>query len=384
MIKTFYKSRPPKKVFFNREIKLRSFAYGKEVHNEFLEWRKSFYARWNKLNSNFLLLERGEIGANPVKVGTSDRIMVAKPKNQREVNRKSGSLAPLWVEDMYLEATRDGDLFINDEKSEIVLGSELKAWGVTAVWESTLPTYTMFIVGKDKHGEVALRAYPFDIKSGPIMQEKASVKLNATINKRSYLYCFGKHIFLVHESTLYYYYYNTDLGRLEEVAIKTDEPNKDKDFCNNVTGALVCDGAGGIHWQSGNSVFSFTIGYPGRLNCIELGDRHELCGIQCFGEDLYVYRKNKISKEYSCLQYTKIRGEYEGKVFNHGAKSNLFYMEKGGFLYYLKIPALSRRASVIRNSAGNESVLSDIEMSASQDMFCVNGNLYLDCKYVGS
>ncbi len=385
MIKSFYKRRPVRKVFFVRDMKIRSYAYGNEVHSEFLEWRKNYLERWNRRNSEFLLSERGDIGANAAKIDSVAEFRVVEPQNQRVILRKQGKISPLWFEGMFLETNKDGDLYINDQKSDIVLGTELKAWGATAVWHGKIPSFTLFVVGKNKSGEVELRGYPIDPKTGIASEPSVAVGISATLNTKSHLYCFGKHIFLIHESKLHYYYYNTDLSRLEEVAIKTDEPNDGKAFLSNVRNPIVCDSNGFVHWQSENSVYSFPIGFPRRLNEIDLGERNELSGIQCFKDSLFIYRKNKITREFSCLQYNfYCDGAVDGKVFNHGAKYNMFYAEKNGLLYYVKVPFASRRAYVTKNNAGNESVVSEIDISRSDEMFSINGNLYLGCNYIGA
>lgn len=384
MIKSFYKRRLPKKVFFVKDMKIRSYAYGKDVYLEFLEWRKHYLERWNRQNSTFLLNERGDIGSNSAKIDTVGEFRVVEPKGQRVIARKPGVLSPLWFEGMYLETNKDGDLYVNDKKTDIVLGSEIKAWGATAVWFGKIPSFTLFVVGKNKKGDVELRGYPIDQKTGLSPEASVSVGIPSTLNK-SHLYCFGRHIFLIHDSRLHYYYYNTDLSRLEEVAIKTDEPNEGKPFLANVKNPIVCDANGFVHWQSGNSVYSFPIGFPRRLNEIELGDRNELTGIQCFKHGLFIYRKNKITREFSCLQYNlSVNGAVDGKVFNHGAKYNMFYADKNGLLYYVKVPFASRRAYVTKYNAGNETVVSEIDISGSDQMFAINGNLYLGCNYIGA
>ena len=384
MIKAFYKRRPPQKVFFVKDMNIRSYAYGMDVHREFLSWRKKYLERWNKRTSTFLLNERGDIGANSAKIDNVGEFRVVEPKNQKVILRKPNAISPLWFEGLYLETNKDGDFYVNGTKKDTVLGSEIKAWGATALWKGNSPEYTLFVVGKNKSGDVELRGYPIDLKLGGVSNSSVSVKIKSSLGQKSYLYCFGKHIFLIHDSRLHYYYYNTELSALEEVAIKTDAPNEEKDFLENVKNPIVCDANGFVHWQVDNSVYSFPIGFPRRLNTIDLGERNEAVGIQCFKDGLFIYRKNKITREFSCLQYKfSLSGAVDGTVFNHGAKYNMFYAEKNGLLYYVKVPFASRRAYVTKINAGNETVISEIDISRSDEMFCVNGNLYIACNYIG-
>jgi hypothetical protein len=247
------------------------------------------------------------------------------------------------------------------------------------------PTFTLFAVGKDKKGKVELRGYPVDKKLGPIDRVVVSMPLPATLSAKSHLYIFGNHIFLIHENQLYYYYYNIASGKLEEVAIQSDAPNSDKLLCQNVEAPIVCDSNGSVYWRSGNNVYGFPIGSPAKVVCIEGGERNDLVSLQCFKDGLFIYRKNKITKEYSCLQYKLDRlGNIEGKIFNNGAQRNLFFAERNGFLHYLKIPSAARRGFVCKNTGGVESVVKDVELRGAEKMFYINGNLYLDFDYVGT
>ena len=150
MIKAFYKRRSPKKVFFVKDMKIRSYAYGIGVHLDFLSWRKEYLEKWNRRTSTFLLNERGDIGANTAKIDTVGEFRVVEPKNQRVILRKPNTITPLWFEGMYLETNKDGDFFVNGNKMDTVLGTELKAWGVTAIWSGKIPEYTLFVVGKKR------------------------------------------------------------------------------------------------------------------------------------------------------------------------------------------------------------------------------------------
>ena len=55
MIKAFYKRTKPPKVFFNKNIKIRSFAYGENVRREFLSWQEYFLKNRKRLEKGFRL-----------------------------------------------------------------------------------------------------------------------------------------------------------------------------------------------------------------------------------------------------------------------------------------------------------------------------------------
>lgn len=364
---------------------MRSYAYGKGVHDNFLDWRKHHLARWNNSKVNFLLCEDGDIGGNNAKVDVIGEARVTEPKNQRVIKKIAGTLTPLVFEGMYLSVNRDGELLINDEVSTIVLGSELKAWGVSDVWINNMPVFTLFVVGKNKLGETCLCGYAFDNKNRPTSEIKVSVPVKATLARKSKLYCFGRHVFLIHEAQLQYYYYNIEKGALEEVAIGENEKNEGKECCKGVQGGVVCSSNGYVHWQAGNRVYSFSIGYPSALNCINLGDSMEITGVQCFKDMLFVYRKNKISNEYSCVKYVLAQnGTFAGQVFNVGAKYNLFYADKSGVLFYIKVARASKRGTVARHNMNEESIVSQIDLQGADEIFCINGNVYLNCNYLAN
>ena len=383
MIKSFYKTKQYQKVFFDAKVKMRSYAVGRDVHLDFLDWRKHHLSRWNNDKVNYLLCEHGDIGANFAKISQIAEIRITEPKNQILIEKQKEEFSPLRFEGMYLEIGKNGDLYIDGQKSDIYFGTELKAWGATAIWKNNMPTYVLFVVGKNKLGEMGIYGYAFDGKNRPTDKIIVSRKLEPTLSRKSRLYCFGKHIFLVHGMQLHYYYYNEKLQRLEDVAIETDTDNQGKQCCSTVTGAVICDSKGFVHWKSGNKIYSFPIGYPKRLHCIDLGERVELDRIQCFDDKLFVYRRNKITHEYSCLKYvTNSYGEFDGQVFNTGSKYNLFYADKNGTLNYLKVPGLGTKAVVASHNMTTETVLGQLELK-TENIFCINGNLYTNCTYVG-
>ena len=383
MIKTFYKKRQPKKVFFKGNIRIRSYAYGYDINEEFISWRRTFLERWNKPGSNFLLMERGDLGANNAKIDRASEMRIADPKNKRTVEKSEYRISPLWVEGLYMELHKDGGLFINDERSDIYLGTEMKAWGVMPLWNGNITEYTLFTVGKSRDGVMRLTARRLDPEKGPEQGEILTVELEPTLAK-SHIYCFGKHIILIHQSKLQYYYYNTEFSRLEEVAIRYDEHNDVKNFCNRVGSDVVCDSNGNIYWHTDDCVYGFAVGYPNKLHRIFADERSEIVRIQTYKNGLYVYERNKTTREFVCKVHTSFsNGELREEIFNYGAGYNLFYGDKNGLLYYLKVPDNSVRAYTAKYNAGKETLISEINTEGAGRMFCVDGDLYLGCDYVG-
>ena len=385
-MKTFYKKRADNKVFFSPGMKIKSYAFGKEIHAEFIDWRKRFLANWNSSTTDFLIFENGSIDGNAAKIDKVGELRVVEPGNKRTVRRKKDALTPLFIEGIRLEMSSGGELILNGESTDKYFGTELKAWGVSVSWKKNIPSYILFVFGKTEEGTTELRGYSLDIRDGVDTQPICSVPFDTTLSRKSHLYCFGKHIFLINDARLNYYYYNVSFSRLEEVAIETDMQNEGKPFLSKVASTMVCDSNGCVYWQSGNSVYSFPIGYPRRLSSIDLGERNELVGIQTFRDRLFVYRKSKITSEYSCLSYVRDAGgdDFEGALFNRGAKYNMFYSENSDMLHYVKVSATGIKGEVVRRRGDSETVISQVNLSDAEQMFCVNGNLYLNCSYVSA
>ena len=389
MIKTFYKKKPEKKIFFSRDMKIRSYAYGSDINKEFVDWRQLFLAKWNSPKTNFWILECGSIDGNAAKIDRVSELRVAEPGPTHGcIVKKQGALSPLWFDGYLFEVSKDGELIINGNISDITLGSEIKAWGVSASFNSKYDLYTLFVFGKNELGAGELRAYALDIDAfkGVSPRHKCSLPFALTLNKKSHLYCFGAHIFLLNESKLSYYYYNADLQRLEEVAICTDEPNADKEFLTGVAGAPVTDSLGFIYWRcSSSKIYYFKIGYPKQLGCIDMGESNEIIGIQTFRKSLFVYQRSKITGEYACYRCDANSYVRDGaQLFNKNTRYNLIYAEKNGILHYLKVPPLSDKGYSAKMNGSNEIVLSEINISRAEQMFCVNGDLYLNCSYIGA
>ena len=386
MVKTFYKYRQPKKIFFTRDVKIRSYACGYDVLEEFKTWRKKYIDRWNSPKRNFWVTENGSIDGNYAKIDRVGELRVAELReNQKCIVKKPDKICPLWFEGCYLEVNGDGDILLNGKVTDFNLGPELKAWGVSPLFDRNAVSYVLFIFRNNEQGLGELKAFSMDLSNGLKIELKCSVTLAATLRKTSNLYCFGKHIFLVSDSCLHYYYFNREFSRFEEVAIETDEPNEGKEFCQNISGAPVCDSHGHVFWRSGNHIYFFPIGFSKRLGCIDFGDSNTIKGIQTFRDDLFIYSKSKITKEYTCFRYRAGEGETEEPVvFNKGSRYNLIYAERHGLLHYVKIPEDTHNGCVASMSAGTESITSYVDLSGVRQMFCIDGDLYLNCTYVGA
>lgn len=389
MFKTFYKARNRSPVLYRAELQVRSLAYGAEVHDRFVNWRMQYIEEWNKPRQSFLLLEGGDIGANSAKFDGTEAIRVESVRGKTAFTKERNTLHRLWFEGMLLDVNKIGDFTVNEKPGGFTLGTELKAWGASVEWdEYKRPTYRLFVVSKPTgEDDTFLSVYPVNRGSGPENRVITRVRLPSVLNARSYLYCYGDHVFLIHGGKLMYFYFRSDINALETVAIGENSPNDGKPCCNHVCAPVIADEQGNIYWQSENTVCSFPIGYPSRLRTIQYDEQFNVMGIQCYADMLLVYRLNKFNREFDCLKYLPDgEGGMTESVFNRGSVRNVFYYERNRNVSFVKIPYGSYRAFVARYSPqdGTETVVSDFAIDGEPQIFCTDGGIYIGYDYVGT
>ena len=123
--------------------------------------------------------------------------------------------------------------------------------------------------------------------------------------------CFGKHIFVVHNSKLSYYYCNVEKEQLEEVPIGTDGANSEKAWCMGVSGNIALDRAGGVFWLSERDVYGIRIGSPANLLHVALLARELPLGIRADGEELCLYTEDRNSHKQNVIRCMSVNGVYE-------------------------------------------------------------------------
>lgn len=386
MIKTFYKRRDPYKLVFDRNMKHRSYAYGKDVSLDFIDWRDRFIKRWNKLNDNFLVFEHGDIGANGAKMDIAGEARLESLDGVPVKQKLRYGLQPLWFDNILLETSEEGYITVNGERTDINLGTDLKAWAICPVWDDGILSYSLFVISKPPKSEKTyLSVHKLDKKLAIEPKPAIKIELNSTLDKRSALYCYGRHIFVVHEARLEYYFYTPNENLLEAVPLGDDEPNEDKKCTLKIRSPIVMNSKGYVFWQADNNVYGFPIGYPRRLLCIEGGDRAEVTGIQCYNRYLFVYRRNTVSNEYTSTRYSRAdeSSPMQSAIFNTGAISNVFYAERGGLLYYVKITSGFKKFFLTKNDLEQEQTFSQLGLKDADEIFCMNGRIYTDIHYVG-
>ena len=373
MVKYFYKKQRDVPTFFDRRLKVRSTAYGEEVKREFAEWRAAFYKGWNGKLDNMLICEQGDIGGNAVRADGLNAYIVDSDAVEYESN---SVLPPLWRNDGIFEADASGAVRINKNECAFNIGSELKAWALVTVKNERYHKGCLAVIGKPLgSNKQALTLY--DLASSG----NDRVEMPVTLGNKSFLACFGRHIFTVHESVLDYFYIDKRF-KLERCAIGADELNDKLEWCNGVRQKVVCDGNGNVFWIAGDGVYGFPIGSPRSL--VEFGCPvgRRTSDIACYDDGLYLYSTDKRSGATTCYLYTETDGIYEPVPVND-SKANLILGKGDGFVRYVKLTDGGRSAVTAEYSFPAKSEKLDGKRLRVKDKaFCCFGAL-CSARYVG-
>ena len=302
MIKAFYKPEPPKKLFYDKNMLHRSPAYGEEIYCDFLEWEKFHLEKKNHLGDKYKLWRGADLFGEPY-----DEQKAGKR------NLTDAILPPLCTEDACYTLESDGHVAVNGRRTSFVLRVEPKSWSMSVFRQNGGERKFLFVIGKSFECEdVWLQAFRVT-KAGIADEPIANVALTPTMDATSKLLCFGKHIFIVHNSKLDYFYFDDKDEVLDRVAIGEDAENADLAWCAFAS-SVVANGRGMVFWISDKSIYGFSIGYPRQLAKIECAMRERIVHIRCDKNALYVYCKDKNTGAMSCYRYVdgmdgQLRGE---------------------------------------------------------------------------
>ena len=225
ILKDFYKIKQPNKIFYAKEMQVRSQAYGEEVHKEFADWQAHVLEKRKATGNKFVLSELEDIYGYEL---------------QRDVKqRMDKALAPLSMTGYRFELRPDGHISINGRRSALCVGTEIKA-GALFYLPGLRESYSgLAVIGKPE-GQEEMRLSVYFWQRGEFETECFdSVSLAPTLDASSHLFCLGRHIFVIHNSQLDYYYLNVEERRLERVAIGEDGDNDGFAWCKFVSHCLV-------------------------------------------------------------------------------------------------------------------------------------------------
>jgi len=303
MLKRFYKIKKAPKVFFHPNIETRTVAYGEDIRRELREWQTYFFSEARAGKNGFRLSKQGNVVGSDYAIGG--------PLFGKEKPPETSGHGKLAMHGVTYEIAKGGFVLANGSQSELNVGTEIKAWAILSI-PGELTNFNAFaVIGKPVGSEnMCLALYEM---SGvrPSARMIASVAIEYTMNRDSELICFGKHIFVVHNSKLSYYYCNVEKEQLEEVPIGTDGANSEKAWCMGVSGNIALDRAGGVFWLSERDVYGIRIGSPANLLHVALLARELPLGIRADGEELCLYTEDRNSHKQNVIRCMSVNGVYE-------------------------------------------------------------------------
>ena len=293
MNKGFFKRKATPKVFFDKNMAVRSCAYGAAVAENFAMWQRTY------ANST-----RGVVGDPPVLSAQPNLFGSADGAKAPPYRPTAQSLLPpLYFDAMHFTVREDGWVLVNGNRSALCLGAELKGWGILTFSEQETSYSSLCAVGKPVGcSELRLSLYALS-RRGPAAEADMWVTLEHTLSPESPVLCLGRHIFVVHDAKLNYYYCNKEENDLETVAIGRDAPNDDAPWCRHVTPYLVINGRGCVFWMAGEDIYGFAVGYPKRLFSVPARTHERTVGLACDREALLVYRQSKTTSKITCYRY---------------------------------------------------------------------------------
>lgn len=290
MNKIFYKRQPVRKIFFKKDLCVRSVAYGSEIRSAFLEWQRYYYSARGRAGDKMIIAPQGAIEGSP--------------ESARGTAIAADPLGALLFGSMRLTLDH-GFVCVNGTRTEVFLGPELKAWAILTASQRSSETNYLAVIGRHAEGaNTTLSLYPLGSRE---VEPKAVARrvMPDTTSKESYVICLEKHIFTVHDSRLDYLYFNTDTRELEQVAIGEDSPNETHAECDRVFAKIVASTSGYVFWIAAGQVYGFSVGYPSRLIHIAGSDHESTYDIGCSQDSLLVYRKSKNTSKVLCTRYVK-------------------------------------------------------------------------------
>ena len=289
ILKDFYKREQPHKYFYAKGMKVRSRAYGEDVHREFTDWQSYFFERRKTYGERFVLSELEDLFGYEL---------------QSEMGLDK-ALSPLCLEGTRFELRPDGYISVRGRRSGLHVGKEIKAGALFHIPEARDTVSGLAVIGKpDGSDEMKLSVYYW--RKGDFEKRSFdSVPLAPTLDASSHLFCLGRHIFVIHNSMLDYYYLNTEENRLERVAIGEDGDSDTFPWCKFVSPCLVTNGKGDVFWISDQDVYTFPIGYPRKLVNIKSNKIEKPLHLFGTEDGVVIYRKQRGTDAVVCAKYKK-------------------------------------------------------------------------------
>ncbi len=230
----------------------------------------------------------------------------------------SDALPPLVFDRNRYEVLPDGRVTMNGTPTRLSLGTELKAWALMTIPDSmgsglaahAKAACAIVAVGKPLGStETMLTCYEVS-RAGPTGNVLASQSLETVLSSADYLAVFGKHLFLVHNATLRYYYYHTrddELtapGEFQLVSLGPEPEVGTAKWCRYIGPSVVLTATGGVFWSAEGQVYGIRVGNPGYLCHPELDSREKLTDLAVNGDELVLQLKDRNTGRTVTRSYT--------------------------------------------------------------------------------
>lgn len=290
IIKDFYKRKQPNKFFYAKTMKIRSAAYGEDVRREFIDWLSYYSNKRNMLGNKFVLSEL----ENPFGNEWGGEVALDK------------ALAPLAMDGYRFELHADGFVYANGRRTSLYVGKDIKAGSLFYIPRERDTVSGLAVIGKPS-GTEEMRLSVYYWQRGDFEKQSFDfAPLASTWDASSHLFCLGRHIFLIHNAELDYYYLNVEENRLERVAIGEDVNNEESPWCKFVESCFVVNGLGDVFWIADQDVYTFPIGYPRKLANIKSNKIEELAHLIGTQDGIMIYKKQRSTNTVICVKYRKV------------------------------------------------------------------------------
>lgn len=290
--KVFYKKKPIEKFFFDINMKVRSLAFGQGVQEEFTAWQRFINQKKNAFGAGFMLSEQTDVGGE-AKSDFSD------VKNSKLPEKLS-------FDGNVYEIKKDGFIWVNERRSGLCVGTEIKAFSLFYFTDSDVTYKGIAVISKPIGAKETKMCLYRVMKTEPDVTPFMCEVLPPTLDLKSYVFCLGKHLFVVHNSTLDYYFINVKDGCLDKVSIGGDDDNDKFTWCQLVYPHLAVTENGKIFWLSDTTVYGFAVGYPKRLIKIDNAQTEKAIFVRGGKTAVSVYKKDKNTGKITCFTYNQL------------------------------------------------------------------------------
>ncbi|MBE5730837.1 MAG: hypothetical protein E7350_02670 [Clostridiales bacterium] len=274
----------PKKNFFAHNANVRSLAYGEDVKKEYAEWLRYHSTRWLTARGGFVLFDGGN----------------ASGKTFSEAKSGKGELPSLKL-DGEVFCIQSGRVAVGSKRDVLNLGTEVKAWALSAIpTASGVKTFMLAVAKRPGGNGTTLAVYSYR-RNPSKLTFVCEEPLPTVLDVSTTLVTLGRHVFLVLGGELHYYYLSHNC-ELQPVAIGKND-GTDKDFLHHVKGYVVANEAHKVFWVSDESVYAITVGFPAAVSEYSMHEGEVVEHIDCLGGGLNVYTKRRHGSEISCIHY---------------------------------------------------------------------------------